>query len=89
MERTDDMQMEQQMQMRAGQTVKCPHCGALNEPEAMFCASCGQPIFVRLVAIIYGKIPALSVVPTYQETRLSARNVAVLEVVLFVLYAIH
>ena len=44
MERTDDMQMEQQMQMRAGQTVKCPHCGALNEPEAMFCASCGQPI---------------------------------------------
>ena len=44
MERTDDVQMQQQMQMRAGQAVKCPHCGALNEPEALFCASCGNPI---------------------------------------------
>jgi len=26
----------------AGKT--CPYCGAQNEPEAMFCAQCGQPI---------------------------------------------
>ena len=44
MERTDDMQMEQQMQMHAAQGVKCPYCGTMNEPEAVFCASCGQPI---------------------------------------------
>lgn len=44
MEQTDGMQMEQQMQTYAGQTVRCPHCGATNEPEAMFCASCGNPI---------------------------------------------
>lgn len=42
LERTDDMQMEQQMQVAQG--VPCPHCGAMNEPEAVFCASCGQPI---------------------------------------------
>ena len=44
LERTGDIQMEQQMQMHAAQGVKCPHCGAMNEPEAVFCASCGQPI---------------------------------------------
>lgn len=44
MERTDDMQMEQQMQMHAAQGVQCPYCGTMNEPEAIYCASCGQPI---------------------------------------------
>lgn len=24
--------------------VPCPNCGAVNEPEAFFCASCGQPL---------------------------------------------
>ena len=42
MEHTEDVQMQQQMY--TGQTVKCPHCGALNELEAMYCASCGNPI---------------------------------------------
>ena len=44
MERSGDLQMEQQYQMRSAQGVKCPHCGAMNEPEAAFCASCGQAI---------------------------------------------
>lgn len=44
MERTDDMQMEQQMQMHAAQGVQCPYCGTMNELEAIYCASCGQPI---------------------------------------------
>lgn len=37
-----DQQMQQQMQTAAG--VECPHCGAVNESGAMYCASCGQPI---------------------------------------------
>ena len=44
MEKTDDVQVEQQMQMRAAQGVSCPHCGSVNEPGAMFCASCGNPM---------------------------------------------
>ena len=39
MERSGDLQMEQQYQMRSAQGVKCPHCGAMNEPEAAFCAA--------------------------------------------------
>ena len=46
MQRADDMQMEQQMQMnmRAASGVVCPHCGTINDPEAVFCASCGSQI---------------------------------------------
>jgi predicted amidophosphoribosyltransferase len=44
MERSDDRQMNQQMQMRSAKGIQCPHCGAMNEPEAVFCASCGQAI---------------------------------------------
>ena len=36
------MQMQQQQQQAAGKA--CPYCGAINDPEAMFCAQCGQPI---------------------------------------------
>jgi predicted amidophosphoribosyltransferase len=36
------MAQQQQQQMAAGK--KCPFCGTVNEPEAMFCAQCGQPI---------------------------------------------
>ena len=32
----------QQQQQAAGKA--CPYCGAVNEPEALFCAQCGQPI---------------------------------------------
>ena len=44
MEKTDDVQMEQQMRMHAALGVSCPHCGSVNEPGAMFCASCGNPM---------------------------------------------
>ena len=44
MEKTDDVQMQQQMQTRAAQGVCCSHCGTINEPDAMFCASCGSPL---------------------------------------------
>ncbi len=36
------MQMAYQQKQAAGKN--CPYCGAINEPEAMFCAQCGQPI---------------------------------------------
>lgn len=48
MREREEVQRQQQQQaapaMRQAQLVPCPHCGAPNEPEAMFCASCGQPI---------------------------------------------
>lgn len=34
---------QQQQQQQAGGKI-CPFCGTVNEPEAMFCAQCGQPI---------------------------------------------
>lgn len=43
-EHSNDLQMEQQMQMHTAQGVRCPYCGTMNEPEAVYCASCGQPI---------------------------------------------
>ena len=33
------MQQQQQQQQQAGGKV-CPFCGAMNNPEAMFCAQC-------------------------------------------------
>ena len=36
-------QRQQQQQQQAGGKM-CPYCGAVNEPEAIFCAQCGQPI---------------------------------------------
>ena len=35
-------QQQQRQQTAAGRA--CPFCGAVNEPEALFCAQCGQPI---------------------------------------------
>jgi predicted amidophosphoribosyltransferase len=32
------------MQANTANGIQCPHCGALNEAEALFCASCGEPI---------------------------------------------
>lgn len=37
-------QQEQQVEQTAATAVQCPHCGATNELEAVFCASCGQAI---------------------------------------------
>ena len=34
----------QQMQMQSAAGVRCPYCGTINDPEAIYCASCGQPI---------------------------------------------
>ena len=36
------MQQQQMQQQAVGKA--CPFCGAINEPDAMFCAQCGQPI---------------------------------------------
>ena len=38
------MQQAQQAQQRQAAGKKCHFCGAINDPEAMFCAQCGQPI---------------------------------------------
>ena len=38
------MQTMRQTQQRQAAGKACPYCGAINEPEAMFCAQCGQPI---------------------------------------------
>jgi predicted amidophosphoribosyltransferase len=44
-ERTSQQpQYQQAVQMNAANGVACPHCGAINEPEALFCASCGNAI---------------------------------------------
>ena len=45
-EPANDMQMNQQMQMNmhAAHGVACPYCGTVNDPEAVFCASCGSQI---------------------------------------------
>ena len=37
-------QMRQQSRQQQAGGVPCPFCGAINDPEAMFCAQCGQPI---------------------------------------------
>lgn len=43
-----DMPVENEMQsamhMHAAAGVQCPQCGTVNEPEALFCASCGSPL---------------------------------------------
>ena len=51
LERTLHPQADVPPQQMAYQTAQqqaagkaCPYCGAINEPEAMFCAQCGQPI---------------------------------------------
>ena len=43
-EKASPVDYQQQMHARAAQGGQCPYCGTVNEPEAMFCASCGKPI---------------------------------------------
>ena len=43
-ERTSSVNYQQQMRTQSAQGIECPYCGTVNEPEAMFCASCGKPI---------------------------------------------
>lgn len=42
--RDAEPQMRQQMQIQYANGIQCPHCGAMNDPEAIYCASCGNPI---------------------------------------------
>ena len=37
-------QQVQAVQYRTTEGVQCPYCGTVNEPDAMFCASCGKPL---------------------------------------------
>lgn len=43
-ERVEEPQAQMQAQMQMAQGLACPYCGTVNDPEAMFCASCGKPI---------------------------------------------
>ena len=45
-EKVQSVDYQQQMRAHAAQGIRCPYCGTVNEPEAMFCASCGKPIGV-------------------------------------------
>lgn len=38
------VQQQQAVQFQSANGVQCPYCGTINEPDAMFCASCGQPL---------------------------------------------
>jgi predicted amidophosphoribosyltransferase len=44
MEKPVENEMRSAMNMHAAAGVQCPQCGTVNEPEAMFCASCGTPL---------------------------------------------
>ena len=43
-ERMDEPIAQQAMQANVSNGVQCPHCGTVNDPDALFCASCGNPI---------------------------------------------
>lgn len=47
-ERTSSVNYQQQMRTQSAQGIECPYCGTVNEPEAMFCASCGKPLHTTL-----------------------------------------
>jgi predicted amidophosphoribosyltransferase len=40
----DEPIAQQAMQANIANGVQCPHCGTVNDPDALFCASCGNPI---------------------------------------------
>ena len=43
-ERMDEPIAQQAMQANIANGMQCPHCGTVNDPDALFCASCGNPI---------------------------------------------
>ena len=43
-ERMDEPIAQRAMQANIANGVQCPHCGTVNDPDALFCASCGNPI---------------------------------------------
>ena len=42
------MQQQMQMQGNSADGIVCPKCGTVNEPEAQFCASCGEPLHMAI-----------------------------------------
>lgn len=38
------VEQQQAVQFQTASGRQCPYCGTINEPDAMFCASCGQPL---------------------------------------------
>ncbi len=38
------VEQQQAVQFQTASGIQCPYCGTINEPSAMFCASCGQPL---------------------------------------------
>ena len=37
-------EQQEMMAQQMAATVQCPHCGTVNEADAVFCASCGKPL---------------------------------------------
>lgn len=46
LEVTQDGRQAMQMQAKTASGVACPKCGTINEPEAKYCASCGELLHV-------------------------------------------
>ena len=44
MEMPVERETQSAMQMHAAGGVRCSQCGTINDPDAMFCASCGTPL---------------------------------------------
>jgi len=38
------VEQQQAVRFQTANGRQCPYCGTVNEPDAMFCASCGQPL---------------------------------------------
>ena len=38
------VEQRQAVQFQSANGLQCPYCGTVNEPDAMFCASCGRPL---------------------------------------------
>ncbi len=38
------VEQQQAVQFQTASGIQCPYCGTINEPDAMFCASCGQSL---------------------------------------------
>ena len=88
-ERTSETQTQQAMQMHSAKGIQCPHCGTMNEPEAMFCASCGNPIGMATCPNCGARTFALSVVQGLLAMRRSVLNVAVREAESFALFVVR
>jgi len=39
-----DVMLAQAVNYNSAGSVRCPYCGTINDPDALFCASCGKPL---------------------------------------------